>query len=139
VVNPIRYEKAEDQVPSLSGPSAAWGLSTRYIEVGEDYHAIRHVDAFVSGKYLRYDRVHWVDGFGMLADGILRTEPEDDPQFVVHTTTKREFEKVWQAAGDSVEWQQQVATAQMKGWSASPPWLARALRKKPKVNRRRRR
>ena len=49
-------------------PVHSWGRFTRYLEIGDDSYATRQVDQFDNGFYLRYERNHWCDGYGMLAD-----------------------------------------------------------------------
>src|SRR5262249_3510688 len=60
------YGKALEQGPAILEPAASWGRFTRYLEIGEDLRPVRHVDVYEDGHVLSYDRVHWIDEFGML-------------------------------------------------------------------------
>lgn len=39
-------------------PLRGWGRVTRYLEIGDDLFAVRHIDVFENGYALLYDRVH---------------------------------------------------------------------------------
>jgi hypothetical protein len=120
------YEKAMGQGPAILEPAASWGRFTRYIEVGEDLRAVRHVDLFENGSLLCYDRIHWVDDFGMLADARINRNRKEGPWGRSEEIEAAEFERVWTAARRSPSWPQQVATAQMAAWkSTAPIWLGR--------------
>jgi hypothetical protein len=103
-------------------PMRSWGAFTRYIEIGDDLYATRHVDAYENGYTLRYDRIHWADGFGILAD--MRHSKKCDrwwgPPIEIDPI---EFEAAWQAATASPTWQEQIDTAKMSQLGAVPIWL----------------
>ena len=63
----VIYQKAPAQGPRESEPLRSWGTFTRYLEIGDDRYAVRHVDVFANGYAVRYDRTHWVDELGMQA------------------------------------------------------------------------
>ena len=119
----MRFEKALDQGLLLPGPVADWGRFSRLIEIGDDRYAVRHVDAFESGRWLRYDRNHWVDGFGMLADAQFGRREPRSRQWQVVEVANEEFEAAWEAAGRSPQWPLQVASAKMGRLGAVPVWL----------------
>ena len=62
------YDMTPNQERLAGLPGAAWGKFTRYLEIGLDRYATRQVDWFENGYALRYDRDHYVDEFGTLAD-----------------------------------------------------------------------
>ena len=62
------HKKVVAQGPHIWEPTMSCGRFTRHLEVGKDLRAVRHVAAFENGSTLCYDRVHWVDDFGMLGD-----------------------------------------------------------------------
>jgi hypothetical protein len=123
----MKYSKSPNQRSLPSEPQYWWGEFTRHLEIGDDGYAIRHVDRFENGYFLRYDRVHWIDTFGMLAD--FRFKQEDETLVEcwgpVLTMTPEEFEQIWQAAESSPVRELQVSTAEMgkHGWGAQPVWL----------------
>lgn len=117
------YQKAVGQGPAILEPAASWGRFTRYIQVGEDLRAARQVDAFEYGNLLCYDRVHWVDDFGMLADARLNRNRKRGRWGQSEEIKAEEFERVWNAARASPLWQQQVETEQMGRMGAVPIWL----------------
>ena len=119
----MRFMKALDQGPFVPGPLADWGLFTRLIEIGEDLYAVRHIDVFTSGRFLRYDRIHWVDGFGMLAGAWFGWGEIKRPEWQIQTIGEAEFELEWEAAGRSPQWPLQVASAKMVRWGLVPVWL----------------
>jgi hypothetical protein len=117
------HEKAAGQGPAILEPPASWGRFTRYLEVGKDLWAVRHVDAFENGNTLCYDRVHWVDDFGMLADGRSNRNRKEWPWGKSEEIEPAEFERFWTAARASSLWRRQVATAQMARMGAVPMWF----------------
>ena len=117
------YRKAPNQGPFDGEPRRSWGTIARYTEIGDDLYALRHVDVFTNGYTLRYDRTHWVDGFGMLADmryDVKKWENWWGPAIAIDPA---EFEAVWQAATSSPTWSEQVGCAQMAELGAVPIWL----------------
>jgi hypothetical protein len=121
----VIYQKSPGQGPFPDEPRKSWGPLTRYLEIGDDLYALRHVDVYANGHALRYDRVHWVDDFGILADARYhpkRWEKWWGPSVVIDPS---EFEVVWRAAESSPSWPIQVASARMARMGAVPIWLAR--------------
>lgn len=117
------YEKAADQGPAILEPTASWGRFTRYIEVGDDFRAVRQVDAFENGNLLCYDRIHWVDDFGMLGSARLNRIRKSRPWGHSVEIAPDEFEHVWNAAKASTFWPHQVETARMGSLGTMPVWL----------------
>ena len=117
------YLKAVDQGPAILEPATGWGRFTRYLEIGEDLRAVRQVDAYADGHLLSYDRVHWVDEFGMLGDAKINRNRKSGPWGRSEEIEYDEFERVWTSARASPTWPQQVATAQMGRLGAVPVWL----------------
>ena len=122
----MRFEKALDQGPLTPSAVEAWGVFSRLIEVGDDLYALRHIDIFVNGRFLRYDRTHWVDAFGMLVDARSGRRLRKSRRWQVVAIETEEFEAAWKAAGNSKDWQLQVASASMSKFGPVPPWLQRA-------------
>jgi hypothetical protein len=116
------HEKASGQGPK-AGQMESWGRFTRYLEIGEDLRAVRQVDVFKNGSMLRYDRSHWVDDFGVLADARLNRNRKQGPWGWSREIQAAEFERVWSRAGNSPSCEKQVATAQMARMGAIPIWL----------------
>jgi hypothetical protein len=116
------YSKARGQGPVL-GQLESWGRFTRYLEVGDDLRAVRQVDMFKNGNMVSYDRFHWVDDFGMLADACLNRNRKQGPWGRSREIDAGEFEPLWATARSSPIWRQQVATAQMARLGAGPIWL----------------
>jgi hypothetical protein len=130
------HGKATAQSPRIAGPAAAWGRFTRYLEIGEDLRAVRQVDVFENGNMLSYDRGHWVDAFGMLAEGRINRNRRQWLWGQFEEIDARAFERVWVAARASRTWHQQVETAQMARMGAVPVWFTiRGWR--PRLTRRR--
>lgn len=117
------FEKAVGQGPAILEPAAHWGQFTRYIEIGEDVRAVRQVDVFENGSLLCYDRAHWLDDFGMLADARINRNRKDERWGHSEEIEATEFESAWTVARASPLWRQQVATAQMAQTAALPIWL----------------
>ena len=119
------YIEAPGQEPHESWPMKSWGRFTRYMQIGEDRYALRHVDVYANGYALRYDRVHWVDGFGILAE--MRYDAEKWAEWWGPSITigPSEFEAVWRAAESSPTWEQQVRSARMSKDGPTPVWLNR--------------
>jgi hypothetical protein len=106
-------------------PCASWGEFERHLEIGDDLYAVRHVDVFANGYALRYDRVHWVDDFGVLADA-----PYDRDKWMEWwgrppiEISSQEFEDTWTVAGESPATRMQAARAWMPEAGSAPPWLS---------------
>jgi hypothetical protein len=117
------FLKAVRQGPAIRPPVSSWGLFTRYLEVGEDLFATRQVDVYESGDVLSYDRSHWVDEFGMLADAPLNRNRKHGPWGSWVEIGEAEFEEVWKAARASSCWQRQTSTEGMSRLGTVPVWL----------------
>ncbi len=117
------YHKAPGQGPLELEPLSSWGVFTRYLEIGDDRYAVRHVDVFANGHALRYDRAHWVDDLGMLADARYRPKTWVRWWGPAVPVTADEFERVWAAAESSPARPLQLATAKMGRWGSIPVWL----------------
>jgi hypothetical protein len=117
------YEKAIEQGPAILEPAANWGRFTCYLEIGDDLRPVRQVDVFEDGHMLSYDRVHWIDKFGMLGDAKINRNRKQGPWGRSEEIESTEFERIWRAARASPTWQQQVATAQMGRMGPVPVWL----------------
>jgi hypothetical protein len=113
------YRKATGQGPYMLEPACSWGTYTRYLEIAEDLYASRHVDVFENGYSLRYDRLHWVDDCGMLADALYCARSWG-PAIGIGPA---EFEEVWRAAENSPARQLQLASARMSDCGEVPAWL----------------
>ncbi len=72
---------------------------------------------------LSFDRVHWVDAFGMLGDAKINRNRKQYLWGTCEEIESAEFERVWTEARASPTWPQQVATAQMGRMGAVPVWL----------------
>jgi hypothetical protein len=101
----------------------SWGPFTRYIEIGNDLYPTRHVDAYENGYILRYDRIHWVDDYGLLA-GMKHSNKWDKWWGPSLETDVTEFEEIWEAAAASRAWPKQMDTAKMSQIGAVPFWLS---------------
>ncbi len=112
------HEKATDQQYPDWDSKSAWGSFTRFLEYGDDGFPVRHVDMFANGNALRYDRTHWIDKFGVLADAHRRVWGPAEP------ITELEFAEAWEFAGESVAHAEQVRSNQ-SARSGAPPWLPR--------------
>jgi hypothetical protein len=104
---------------------ASWGRFTRYLEIGDDRYAKRHVDSYVNGNFLSYDRSHWADDYGMLAD--MRYDKKKwtrwwGPQSEI---SAEDFELVWQDAMSSPVRVMQSSTAKMLAWGVESIWITR--------------
>jgi hypothetical protein len=119
----VYYEKAADQGPAALEPAATWGEFARYLQIGEDVRPVRQVDVFENGNMLSYDRVHWVDAFGMLGDAQINRNHKDGPWGQSQEIEAADFERVWSVARASPIRRQQVVTAQMGQLGAVPLWL----------------
>lgn len=117
------HQKAAHQFPNTLESMASWGRFTRYLEIGADLRAVRHIDVFENGNMLCYDRTHWVDDFGMLADARINRNHTQDLRWQCEEITAAEFESRWETARRSVHWQKQKATAQMLQLGDVPVWF----------------
>jgi hypothetical protein len=111
---------------------ASWGRFTRYIEIGDDLYATRHVDSYVNGNSLSYDRSHWIDDYGMLAD--MRYDEKKwtrwwGPQREI---SAEDFESVWREATSSPLRVMQSNSAKMLERGGEPIWITRLKDKSAK-------
>ena len=67
-IQDVRYQKGSPERMPEYVASHDWGTFIRYLEFGNDCFATRQVDAYENGYLARYDREHWYDQFGSLAD-----------------------------------------------------------------------
>jgi hypothetical protein len=104
-------------------PRSAWGDFIRNMEIGDDLYATRHVDVYANGYALRYDRVHWVDEFGMLADARYDERKWNKWWGPFVKISRQEFEDVWQAVERSPTLSLQLAGEKMSVLGAVPIWL----------------
>jgi len=112
-----RYQKSPVQEPYPYKESESWGKFVRFIELGDDGYALRQVDEFENGYLSRYDRAHWDDQFGSLANFRF------GPNWIRHWGTpliisQEEFEKKWAAAGRSP-----VSGMKHPSSNRPPPWI----------------
>ena len=93
----------------------------RYVEVGDDQHAVRHVDVFKNGNSLRYDRTHWCDDYGRLLGLRFSYKPKWRkffPDAVLITQT--EFDKIWAAVENSPVRNLQLSSSRVAEWGNMP-------------------
>ena len=95
------------------------------MEIGDDRSCLRHVDVYANGYSLRYDRTHWVDGFGILAD--MRYDARKWVKWwgPLITISPSEFEAVWTAAALSPTWPGQLSSQKTDEMGKVPIWLRR--------------
>jgi hypothetical protein len=116
-ISKFRFHRSPPQERHEHKDSESWGSFIRYVELGDDGYAIRQVDEYKNGYLSRYDREHWDDQFGTLAD--MRFGDKWVQHWGVPSSiTRQEFEEKWTKAGES-------SAAALKNASpqASPPWL----------------
>ena len=125
----VLYLKSPNCARDLE-PLASWGTFTRYIEIGDDLHAVRHVDVYANGNSLRYDRFHWADELGMLAD--IRYDGKQWSKWwgTIVESSPNEFEEVWLVGERSPTRPMQLAGEKMSVMGAVPIWLAKLEKNK---------
>jgi len=99
-IDAVRYQKSPLQAAYPLKESYAWGQFVRYLELGNDGFASRQVDRYENGHLTRYDRIHWEDQFGTLADfrfGETWKKHWGEPQVIGY----QEFEHLWHQAESS--------------------------------------
>jgi hypothetical protein len=106
-------------------PCKSWGAFTRYIEIGDDLYPVRHVDVFANGYSLRYDRSHWFDELGMLAQMRYDKKKWEEWWGPSEETSSQEFEAVWRAGESSPVRSMQLDLELMSEYGHIPIWLAR--------------
>jgi hypothetical protein len=127
----VYYEKAIDQGPELYDPVSHWGRFTIFLEIGEDLRVLRQVNLFDNGNALSYDRMHWIDRFGMLGDAGIKRNRKEGIWGRSTEIEADEFEEVWIAAQSSPAWERQVAAELMTRAGAVPVWFRIADRRPP--------
>jgi hypothetical protein len=118
------YTKAPNQNHKID-PIKAWGEFTRYIEIGDDSYPVRHVDVFANGYSLRYDRSHWVDELGVLAQMRYDRKKWEEWWEPSEGVSPQEFEAVWRAAESSPVRLMQLDGELMSRYGDVPAWLGR--------------
>src|SRR5262245_41524291 len=96
----FRYSRSEAQGPYEYKDAESRGRFVRYVELGDDGYARRQVDEYENGYLSRYDRTHWDDQFGTLANfrfGEAWIRHWGAPIVI----TQAEFEDKWRRAGSS--------------------------------------
>lgn len=116
-ISKYRYHRSPPQRPYPHKDSESWGSFVRYVELGDDGYAVRHVDEYENGNLSRYDREKWDDQFGTLAnfrfgDSWIQHWGVPEP------IAPEEFEAKWHAAGASP-----VMAAKRSAAKGPPPWL----------------
>src|SRR5438876_495233 len=116
------YDMTPNQERLVGLPGATWGKFTRYLEIGVDRHATRQVDWFENGYALRYNREHYIDEFGTLAD--LRYSSKwkrwwPNSELIDPST----FERIWADAAHTAAASLQAQSSERKSWPTKPPWL----------------
>ena len=92
-----------------------WGNAVRYLEIGDDLYATRHIDVYDCGKALRYDRKNWADDLGTIADAKYDAKRWKESWGPREEITATEFEAVWESTAS--------APNQPQAYSADPgPW-----------------
>jgi hypothetical protein len=93
--------------------------------LGDDLYVTRHVDAYRNGHFLRYDRSHWIDEFGMLADMRYDEKKWTTWWGAAIRIAAEDFDSAWRAAESSSVRHLQLSTALMAQSGAEPIWLTR--------------
>ena len=116
-IDELRYHRSPPQPRNEFKESVEWGGFIRYVEFGDDAFASRQVDEYENGYLVRYDREHWDDQFGTLADfryGKTWVKHWGEP----HAITREEFELKWDAAEKSPPYKWRRADHR-----GQPPWI----------------
>jgi hypothetical protein len=104
--------------------TSGWGVSMRYMEVGDERFVVRQVEVFHNGNVLRYCREHWCDEFGRLNGTLFSRKPKWRVFFpgaeLIEPAT---FERVWRRAKKSPLWKEQLALSRAAEWGATPHWF----------------
>lgn len=115
----MQYLKSPPQKPYELKVSFEWGGFVRYIEIGDDLFATRQVDEYENGYLTCYDREHWEDQFGALADfrygETWRKHWGESDTFIESTL----FEQKWGEAANSPP-----LTMRQPSADSPPPWIA---------------
>ena len=117
-VDAVRYQRSPLQAPYPLKASFAWGQFVRYIELGDDGFASRQVDQYENGYLARYDRKHWDDQFGTLADfrfGATWQKHWGNPDVI----DRVEFEYLWSQAEASPPFSDRAHSP-----PTSAPWIS---------------
>lgn len=114
----MQYLKSPPQNPYELKESSAWGGFVRYIEIGDDCFATRQVDEYENGYMTCYDRDHWEDQFGTLADfryGETWRKHWGESDIIIEVTM---FEQKWNQAADSPPYSMRHPSPKSR-----PPWI----------------
>ena len=118
------FSKIHNQGPLNYGLTESWGIFTRYFEVGDDLRSLRHIDVYENGNMLAYDREHWVDDFGMLADAQINRNEKNTLFGLSKEISAEEFITVWNDARNSKQWELQKNSSHMNQMGKSPIWFS---------------
>lgn len=116
-IGSVRYHKSPLQAAQALRESFAWGQFIRYIELGDDGFASRQVDEYANGYLTRYDRKHWDDQFGTLADfrfGETWRKHWGEPAVI----SQNMFQELWARAAISPPFRLRAASPNQQA-----PWL----------------
>jgi hypothetical protein len=120
----LRYHKSPPQHQRVPcSVTWEWGDVVVYVELGLDGFAVRHVAAYANGNLLRYDRHHWVDEFGMLADARYSRKRWGNSWGEPVPIDAGEFERMWELAGHAPIHQQQLNYVRPAEFGDEPPWI----------------
>ena len=94
----LHFRASGEFLPRAS-PANNWGDFVVYVEVADDQHATRQLDAFENGNFLRYDRAYPRDAYGYLT-GLKFSPKEKWRRFYrdAELLAEFEFEKIWRNA-----------------------------------------
>lgn len=113
----VRYLRSPLNPPYELKESVQWGGFVRYLELGDDFFALRQVDEYENGYLLWYDRGRWEDQFGALAE--FRFETAWIKNWGQPTVIAREeFEAKWHQATHAEQ-----SMPKRKATSGPPPWI----------------
>lgn len=116
-IDSVRFIQSRPQVTRDYYESHRWGMVVFYMAFEDDRFAGRQVDAYENGYLVRYDRLHWQDQFGSLADfrfGKLWIKHWGQPLVI----TEQEFEIKWSEAEQSPPFGLRKPPPEMR-----PPWI----------------
>ncbi len=114
---PPRFICSPEREPHQLKEACAWGRFVRYIEFADDFFPLRQVDVYANGNAVAYDRCHWDDRFGTLADfryGHKWLGHWGEPMAV----SEQEFEAVWGRAESM-----RAALNAPRHATGLPPWI----------------
>jgi hypothetical protein len=95
----MRYFKERGRCLRHESLAAGWGECVRFVEIGDDRHALRQVEVYRDGRMLRYDRSHWCDKFGQLFGCLFSHKQKAIYGRVgAEVIESKEFERAWREA-----------------------------------------